>query len=75
MAHEGKKYSRWIMIVLLDRKYDLLLCDKTDYDEKVADIVSDYIKFVSKVGELAVQAIDGIADKNKKNLQTKLESI
>jgi NTE family protein len=61
---------------VINRNYDLLLCDKTDYDEKVADIVSDYIKFVSKMGELAGEAIDGIADKNKKQaLQTKLESI
>jgi NTE family protein len=61
---------------VINRNYDLLLCDKTDYDEKVADIVSDYIKFVSKMGELADEAIDGIADKNKKQaLQTKLESI
>lgn len=43
---------------VIDRKYDLLLCDKTDYDEKVADIVSDYVGFVSKVKGLAVEAID-----------------
>jgi NTE family protein len=49
---------------VINRNYDLLLCDKTDYDEKVADIVSDYIKFVS-MRELAGEAIDGIADKNK----------
>jgi NTE family protein len=61
---------------VIDRKYDLLLCDKTDYDEKVADIVSDYIGFVSNVKGLAVEAIDGIVDeKKKKNLQTKLESV
>ena len=60
---------------VIDRKYDLLLCDKTDYDEKVADIVSDYVGFVSKVKGLAVEAIDGIVDEKKKNLQTRLESI
>jgi NTE family protein len=61
---------------VIDRNYDLLLCDKTDYDEKVADIVSDYIGFVSKVKELAVEAVNGITDQNKKNnLQTRLESI
>ncbi|MGC2383602.1 MAG: hypothetical protein WA631_10900, partial [Nitrososphaeraceae archaeon] len=57
-----------------DRKYDLLLSDKTDYDEKVANIVSDYIGFVSSVKRLAVEAIDGIVDENKKrDLQTRLE--
>jgi hypothetical protein len=61
---------------IIDRKYDLLLCDKTDYDEKVAYIVSDYVGFVSKIKELTVEAIDGIVDQNKKkNLQAKLESI
>ncbi|MBV9179488.1 MAG: patatin-like phospholipase family protein [Nitrososphaeraceae archaeon] len=61
---------------VMDRNYDLLLSDKTDYDEKVADIVSDYIGFVSKLKGLADEAIDGITDGNKKkNLRTKLESI
>ena len=60
---------------VIDRKYDLLLCDKTDYNKKVADIVSDYVGFVSKVKGLAVEAIDGIVDEKKKNLQTRLESI
>jgi hypothetical protein len=61
---------------VVDRNYDLLLSDKTAYDEKVAYIVSDYINFVSKIRELAVEAIDGIGDVNKKkNLQTRLESI
>jgi NTE family protein len=60
----------------LDRKEDLLLNDKTDYDEKVANIVSDYVKFVSKMRDLAVEAVGGIVDTNKKKmLQTKLESI
>jgi NTE family protein len=61
---------------VMDRNYDLLLSDKTDYDEKVAYIVSDYIGFVSELKGLADEAIDGIADGNKKkNLKTKLESI
>src|SRR5207245_9976761 len=48
----------------------------TDYDEKVANIVSDYIKFVSKMRDLGVEAIDGIVDTNKKKtLQAKLDII
>jgi hypothetical protein len=61
---------------VMDRNYDLLLNDKTDYDKKVADIVSDYIKFVSNVRDVAVEAIDGLSDANKKkDLLAKLESI
>jgi hypothetical protein len=38
--------------------------------------VSDYINFVSKIRELADEAIGGIGDVNKKkNLQARLESI
>jgi NTE family protein len=33
---------------VIDRYFDLLLDDKTDYDEKVANIVSDYIDFVKQ---------------------------
>jgi hypothetical protein len=32
-----------------DRKYDLILGDKTEYDEKVADIVTDYIDLTKKL--------------------------
>ena len=61
---------------VVDRNFELLLCDKTPYDEKVANIVSDYINFVSKLGKLAGEAIDGIGDINKKkDLQTRLENI
>ena len=61
---------------VVDRNYELLLSDKTAYDEKVANIVSDYIKFVSRMKNLAVEAIDGITDTNKKKtLQFDLENI
>lgn len=38
---------------VMNRNYDLLLCDKTDYDEKVANIVSDYIKLAKDLIGLA----------------------
>jgi len=38
---------------VMDRNYDLLLSDKTDYDEKVANIVSDYITIVKDLIGLA----------------------
>ena len=33
----------------MDRNYDLLLSDRTDYDEKVANIVSDYVTIVKEL--------------------------
>ncbi len=38
---------------VVDRYYDLLLNDKTDYDEKVVNIVSDYIGLVTDLINLA----------------------
>jgi hypothetical protein len=38
---------------VMNRNYDLLLYDKTDYDEKVANIVSDYIKLAKDLIGLA----------------------
>jgi NTE family protein len=38
---------------VIDRNYDLLLSDKTPYDEKVANIVSDYIILVKDLIQLA----------------------
>jgi NTE family protein len=36
-----------------NRKHDLLLSDRTDYDEKVADIVTDYVDLVKRLKSLA----------------------
>ena len=38
---------------VMDRNYDLLLSDKTDYHEKVANIVSDYVTIVKELIRLA----------------------
>jgi NTE family protein len=43
----------WDHDAVLDRKEDLLLNDKTDYDEKTANIVSDYINLVEEFIGLA----------------------
>jgi hypothetical protein len=60
----------------MDRNYDLLLNDKTDYDERVAFIVSHYINFVSNVRNVAFEAVDGRTYPNrKKDLLAKLESM
>ncbi len=61
---------------VIDRYFNLLLNDKTDYDEKVANIVSDYVDFVEKTRDLAIEAINAVNDTNKKNnLQKQLETI
>ena len=61
---------------VIDRYFDLLLDDKTDYDEKVANIVSDYIDFVKQTKDVAIEAINTISDASKKNsLQKKLDKI
>jgi len=47
-----------------DRLYDIMLCDKTDYDKKVSDIISDYIQLYQKTKEFAV---NHIKDQNQRN--------
>src|SRR5215208_1243643 len=36
-----------------NRKHDLLLADRTDYDEKVANVVTDYVDLVKRLKNLA----------------------
>lgn len=55
----------------LDRKEDLLLNDKTDYDQKVSDIVSDYIMLYQRTKEIALNYIKG--QNEKKAFQTDLD--
>jgi NTE family protein len=45
--HEGVK----------DRKNDIAYCDKTNYDQKVAVLVSDYIKLAKKIRKIALTHI------------------
>jgi NTE family protein len=47
-----------------DRENDIRFHDKTDYDLKLADVVTDYHDFVEGVGEVAIEAIEGVKDKN-----------
>jgi len=55
----------------LDRKEDLLLNDKTDYDQKVSEIVSDYITLFQRTREIALNYIKG--QNEKKAFQTDLD--
>ena len=44
---------QWDHDAVKDRKEDLLLNDKTDYDEKTANIVSDYVSLVKEFIDLS----------------------
>jgi NTE family protein len=55
------------------RQLDLIMNDKTDYDQKVADIVSDYIKLFQKTKDLALKSIKGQNEKNA--FQTDLDKL
>ena len=52
--------------------YDIGLSDKTEYDEKTAIMVSDYIEIVKKIRAFALENIKNQGDKNAftKDLQT-----
>jgi hypothetical protein len=47
-----------------DRENDIKYHDKTDYDLKLADVVTDYHDFVESVGKVAIDAIEGVKDKD-----------
>jgi len=60
-----------------NRKLDLILGGKTDYDEQVADVVSDYVSLTRKLKNLAVQKgaspkeIGGILNSYATSINTK----
>ncbi len=47
-----------------DRENDIRFHDKTDYDLKLAKVVTDYHDFVESVGEVTIDAIEAVKDKN-----------
>lgn len=58
------------------RLYDISLSDKTEYDEKTAVIVSDYIDIINKIKSLSLSHIKNKAEKEafQKELQSFLAS-
>ena len=44
--------------MIRDRENDIRFHDKTDYDQKVATMVTDYITLIDKMGELTIEAIN-----------------
>lgn len=54
-----------------DRENDIRFHDKTEYDIKMANVVSDYKDFVEDMGQLAIAAIEEI--KNRENIVNDLK--
>jgi NTE family protein len=60
-----------------NRKWDLLLGDKTDYDEQVANVVTDYVDLAKQLKNLAKRKgasddeINHILDKYATSVNTK----
>ena len=44
--------------MIKDRENDIRFHDKTEYDQKVATLVTDYITYIDKIGDLAIRAIN-----------------
>jgi predicted acylesterase/phospholipase RssA len=58
-----------------DRENDIKFHDKTEYDIKMANVVSDYHDFVERIGELAIKAIEEIKDKDEVVIKLKKKFI
>lgn len=60
-----------------DKSNDIIFGDRTSYfDEKMTYLITDYTNFVSRLKELAEEAISKLNDKNRKEkLDAKLENI
>jgi len=61
---------------LNDRRNDLTYHDKTEYDQKVANVVTDYVNFVKDLISLTTDAITEVRDTEKnKELKRRLAKI
>src|SRR5215204_1866000 len=58
-----------------DKENDIRFHDKTEYDIKLANVVSDYHDFVERMGKLAINAIEEIKDKDELVANLKKEFI
>jgi hypothetical protein len=56
-----------------ERPYDINLSDKTVYDEKVGVIISDYVKMIKKLTDLALSRIG--SKEKKETIQKEVDSI
>ncbi len=51
--------------MIKDRENDIRFHDKTEYDQKVATMVTDFIKLIDKMGDLAIKAINETGNAKK----------
>jgi NTE family protein len=59
-----------------DRRNDILYSDKTEYDQKIALLVSDYVDLVVRLQAIADEAIDLVQEPTKKNrLREKIKKV
>ncbi|HJS64368.1 MAG TPA: patatin-like phospholipase family protein [Nitrososphaeraceae archaeon] len=58
-----------------DRENDIRFHDKTEYDVKLANVVTDYKDFVERMAKLAIKSIEEIKDKVKLVAELKEEFI
>jgi NTE family protein len=59
--------------MIKDRENDIRFNDKTDYDLKVATLVTDFITCIDKMGDLAIEAIN--KSDNSKDLQEEFNNL
>ena len=59
-----------------DRRNDISYSDQTEYDQKAAMFVSDYIHLIRQISGIANEAINSITESSRKReLQNKIESL
>jgi NTE family protein len=77
---EGKEEDRDIHIaevdydMIKDRENDIRFHDKTEYDQEVATMVTDYITFIDKMGDLTMEAINK-SGSSKKELKDRFDDL
>jgi NTE family protein len=59
-----------------DRRNDITYADKTEYDQKIALVVTDYVYFINQLRGIATDAVKAVENTvEKRQLMTKLDGI
>lgn len=59
-----------------DRRNDITYADKTEYDQKIALVVTDYVDFINQLRDIATDAVNAVENAAKKRqLKTKLDGL
>jgi NTE family protein len=71
-----RRLYHWIMTGFKDRRNDITYADKTEYDQKVALVVTDYVDFINQLRDIATDAVDAVENTvEKRRLRSKLDAI